>query len=31
MIADAKRRFLAQGASMDHIYSDGFSFHHQPA
>jgi CDP-4-dehydro-6-deoxyglucose reductase, E3 len=31
MIADAKRRFLALGASMDHIYSDGFSFHHQPA
>lgn len=29
MIADAKRRFLALGASMDHIYSDGFSFHHQ--
>jgi CDP-4-dehydro-6-deoxyglucose reductase len=31
MIADAKRRFLALGASMDHLYSDGFSFHHQAA
>jgi CDP-4-dehydro-6-deoxyglucose reductase len=31
MIADAKRSFLALGASLDHIYSDGFSFHHQPA
>jgi CDP-4-dehydro-6-deoxyglucose reductase len=31
MIADAKSRFLARGASMDHIYSDGFSFHHQAA
>jgi CDP-4-dehydro-6-deoxyglucose reductase len=31
MIADAKRNFLARGASLDHIYSDGFSFHHQAA
>lgn len=29
MIADAKRRFLALDASIDHLYSDGFSFHHQ--
>jgi CDP-4-dehydro-6-deoxyglucose reductase len=28
MIADAKRRFMTLGASMDHLYSDGFSFHH---
>ena len=26
MISDAKRAFLEQGASVDHIYVDGFSF-----
>jgi CDP-4-dehydro-6-deoxyglucose reductase len=31
MIADAKRRVLALGANLDHIYSDGFSFHNQAA
>lgn len=28
MIADAKRRFLARGASAEHVYADGFSFQH---
>lgn len=28
MIAAAKRRFLAHGASAAHVYSDGFSFQH---
>jgi CDP-4-dehydro-6-deoxyglucose reductase len=31
MIADAKRRFLARGASAAHIYADGFSFQHEEA
>ncbi|HVZ13539.1 MAG TPA: 2Fe-2S iron-sulfur cluster-binding protein [Bauldia sp.] len=28
MIADAKRRFMAQGASLNHIYADSFFFQH---
>jgi CDP-4-dehydro-6-deoxyglucose reductase, E3 len=28
MIHDAKQSFLARGADLDHIYSDGFSFQH---
>jgi CDP-4-dehydro-6-deoxyglucose reductase len=31
MIGEAKRHFVALGASLAHIYSDGFSFHHQVA
>jgi CDP-4-dehydro-6-deoxyglucose reductase len=31
MIADAKRRFAALSASLDHIHADGFSFHHEVA
>jgi len=26
MISDAKNAFLARGASVDHIYVDGFNF-----
>jgi CDP-4-dehydro-6-deoxyglucose reductase len=26
MIADAKRAFIAHGASVDHLYSDSFTF-----
>jgi CDP-4-dehydro-6-deoxyglucose reductase len=29
MISDAKRGFLAHGASLAHLYSDGFAFHHE--
>jgi CDP-4-dehydro-6-deoxyglucose reductase, E3 len=29
MIADAKRQFVARGASLDHLYADAFSFHHE--
>ena len=29
MISDAKRRFLARGASAEHVYADGFSFQHE--
>jgi CDP-4-dehydro-6-deoxyglucose reductase len=28
MVADAKRRFIAQGASLNHIYADSFFFQH---
>jgi CDP-4-dehydro-6-deoxyglucose reductase, E3 len=28
MISDAKQAFLARGAVLDHIYTDGFSFQH---
>jgi hypothetical protein len=31
MIADAKRRFLARGASAEHLHADGFSFQHEAA
>jgi CDP-4-dehydro-6-deoxyglucose reductase len=29
MISDAKRGFLAHGASLAHLYTDGFAFHHE--
>jgi CDP-4-dehydro-6-deoxyglucose reductase, E3 len=29
MIADAKRAFVARGASLAHLYADAFSFHHE--
>jgi CDP-4-dehydro-6-deoxyglucose reductase, E3 len=29
MIAEAKRRFLARGASAEHLYADGFTFQHE--
>ncbi|MBK6006063.1 2Fe-2S iron-sulfur cluster binding domain-containing protein [Ramlibacter ginsenosidimutans] len=31
MIADAKQRFLALGADLDHLYVDGFTFQHEAA
>jgi CDP-4-dehydro-6-deoxyglucose reductase, E3 len=31
MISEAKQAFLAQGADMEHIYTDGFSFQHPAA
>jgi CDP-4-dehydro-6-deoxyglucose reductase len=31
MISEAKRRFLARGASAEHVYADGFSFQHEGA
>jgi CDP-4-dehydro-6-deoxyglucose reductase len=31
MIADAKRAFISQGASIDHLYADSFTFQHAPA
>ena len=31
MIADAKHVFLARGADLEHIYTDGFSFQHASA
>lgn len=31
MIADAKRAFISQGASIEHLYADSFTFQHAPA
>jgi CDP-4-dehydro-6-deoxyglucose reductase, E3 len=28
MISDAKQAFVAHGADLEHIYTDGFSFQH---